>query len=58
MIAALGFLVWQSIWIGVMAFFLLSRALAGWQEAKLLVRLEQEGRYGATAPVAPGAEQR
>jgi Zn-dependent protease len=57
-IAALGFLVWQSIWIGVMAFFLLSRALAGWQEAKLLVRLEQEGRYGATAPVAPSAEQR
>lgn len=48
----------QSIWTGVMAFFLLSRAIAGWQEAKLLVRLEREGRYGTTAPVTPGVEQR
>jgi Zn-dependent protease len=48
----------RSLWTGVMAFFLLSRAVAGWQEAKLLVRLEREGRYDRTAPVAPSVEQR
>ncbi len=56
-LAALA-LFWRSIWTGVMAFFLISRAVAGWQQAKLLVRLEREGRYGDTAPVAPSVEQR
>ena len=41
-----------------MAFFLVSRAVAGWQQAKLLVQLEREGRYDRTAPVAPDVEQR
>lgn len=48
----------RSFWWGFMAFFLLSRAVAGWQEAKLLIRLEREGRYDRTAPVAPSVEQR
>lgn len=48
----------RSLWTAVMAFFLISRAVAGWQEARLLVRLEREGEYGRTAPVTPGAEQR
>jgi len=33
-LAAVAFAVYQSIWIVVMAFFLVSRAIAGWQEAK------------------------
>ena len=39
-LAALA-LYWQSIWTGVMAFFLLSRALAGWQQARMLIREER-----------------
>ena len=35
-LAALA-LKWWSLWIGIMAFFLLSRAIAGWQYAKALV---------------------
>ncbi|MFL6538775.1 MAG: M50 family metallopeptidase [Chthoniobacterales bacterium] len=49
---------WLSLWTAVMAFFLVSRAVAGWQQAKLLVQLEREGRYDRTAPVAPDVEQR
>ena len=51
-LAALA-LFWRSIWTGVMAFFLVSRAVAGWQQAKVLVREEREHRFGATAPVVP-----
>lgn len=48
----------RSLWTAVMAFFLVSRAVAGWQEARLLVRLEREGEYGRTAPITPSVEQR
>lgn len=44
-------LYWQSIWTGVMAFFLLSRAFAGWQQAKTLIREERELRYAPTGPL-------
>ena len=55
---ALVALSWRSLWTAVMAFFLVSRAVAGWQQAKLLIQLEREGRYDRTAPVAPTVEQR
>ena len=46
---------WQSIWTGVMAFFLLSRAIAGWQYAKALVAEEAAKRdaltHSAPAPL-------
>lgn len=48
-LAALA-LFWQSIWTGVIAFFLLSRALAGWQYAKTLIR---ERDAAAVAPSIP-----
>ncbi|MDQ6807926.1 MAG: site-2 protease family protein [Verrucomicrobiota bacterium] len=51
-LAALA-LYWQSIWIGVMAFFLLSRAVAGWQQAKLLVQEREFARHEALAHSAP-----
>lgn len=54
-LAALA-LYWQSIWTGVMAFFLLSRALAGWQQAKLLVlerEAEPDERLAHSAPERP-----
>jgi Zn-dependent protease len=51
-LAALA-LFWQSIWTGVMAFFLLSRAVGGWQQAKVLVQIEREERDAPTIPVAP-----
>jgi Zn-dependent protease len=50
-LAALA-LLWQSIWTGIMAFFLLSRAIAGWQQAKLLVVEERARRDAATVPTA------
>jgi Zn-dependent protease len=51
-------LTFRSFWWAFMAFFLVSRAVAGWQQAKLLIQLEREGRYDRTAPVAPNVEQR
>jgi Zn-dependent protease len=39
---------WQSFWIGIMAFFLLSQAVVGWRQARYL-QLE-----AAAAPVTPG----
>lgn len=58
LLGAIAFLRWPSVWIVVMTFFLVSRAVAGWQEARLLVRLEREGEYGRTAPITPSVEQR
>jgi Zn-dependent protease len=55
---ALVALSWRSLWTAVMAFFLISRAVAGWQQAKLLIQLEREGRYDRTAPITPSVEQR
>jgi len=42
--AAVGLLAlkWQSIWIGILAFFLISQAMAGWKQAQELARLESE----------------
>jgi Zn-dependent protease len=43
----------QSIWIGVMAFFLLSRAVAGWQYARAMVREKEMTGRVEEAPAAP-----
>ncbi len=42
--AALGLVaIWQqSIWIGIMAFFLLSQAMAGWRQAQYLKMMAAE----------------
>lgn len=53
-LAALA-LFWQSIWVGFMAFFLLSRALAGWQQAKMLV---QEREFSEREVLAHSAPER
>ena len=43
---------WQSIWTGVMAFFLLSRAVAGWQQAKAMVIEAEMARSGYSPPAS------
>ena len=48
-------LYWQSIWTGVMAFFLLSRALAGWQQARMLIREEKLAPSDPMVHSAPDA---
>src|ERR1700686_4035730 len=50
-LAAFAIFSW-SFWLGIMAFFLLSRAIAGWQYAKALIQ-EQEA-IRAAPPGAPG----
>jgi Zn-dependent protease len=48
-LAALALLRW-SLWTGIMAFFLLSRALAGWQYAKAMVA---EKKAAEAPPIMP-----
>jgi Zn-dependent protease len=50
-LAALA-LLWWSMWTGIMAFFLLSRALAGWQYAKAMVA-EEAARTASPPPIFP-----
>jgi Zn-dependent protease len=47
---ALWALMAWSFWLGLMAFFLLSRAIAGWQYAKAMIA---EKKAGETPPVIP-----
>ena len=42
LLAMLG-LLWQSLWTAVLAFFLLSRAWYGWQQAKAMIALTERG---------------
>jgi Zn-dependent protease len=41
-----------SFWLGIMAFFLLSRAIAGWQQAKAMVA-EEAARTASPPPIYP-----
>ena len=50
-LAAFAIFSW-SFWIGIMAFFLLSRAIAGWQYAKALTQ-EKEAISAAPPPPVP-----
>ena len=49
--AAVGLLAlwWQSIWIGILAFFLISQAIAGWKQAQALALLENENEAARRA---------
>jgi Zn-dependent protease len=43
--------IWQwSLWTGVLAFFILSRAIAGWQQAKMMVA---EEKAAGAPPIVP-----
>lgn len=52
------FALWSwSFWLGILAFFILSRAIAGWQYAKALV-LEEEANKGAPlVPTVPESDK-
>jgi Zn-dependent protease len=50
-LAALA-LLWWSMWTGILAFFILSRAIAGWQQAKAMVA-EEAARSASLPPVFP-----
>jgi Zn-dependent protease len=50
---ALLFRIMQPIWVAVLAFFLISRAVAGWQYAKALVQEEEASRAARLVPTVP-----
>jgi Zn-dependent protease len=50
-LAAFALYAW-SIWTGILAFFILSRAIAGWQQAKLMVA-EEAAQRASAPPVYP-----
>jgi Zn-dependent protease len=47
----------QPIWVAVMAFFLISRAIAGWQYAKALVIEEEANRAARLVPTVPSEDR-
>jgi Zn-dependent protease len=55
-LAAFAIFSW-SFWIGIMAFFLLSRAIAGWQYAKALVQEEEANRAARLVPTVPQSDR-
>ncbi|HEY2139877.1 MAG TPA: M50 family metallopeptidase [Chthoniobacterales bacterium] len=55
--AALLLRIMQPIWVVVLAFFLISRALAGWQYAKVLVREEEANRLARLVPTVPESDR-
>lgn len=55
-LAALALYAW-SIWTGVLAFFILSRAIAGWQYAKALVLEEEANRVARLSPIVPHSDR-
>jgi Zn-dependent protease len=54
---ALWFQVMQPIWVLVMAGFLISRALAGWQYAKALIVEERANRAAPLVPTIPESDR-
>jgi Zn-dependent protease len=44
-------------WVAILAFFLISQAIAGWQYAKVLVLEEEANRSARVLPVAPPSER-
>jgi Zn-dependent protease len=47
----------QPIWVGVLALFLISRAVAGWQYAKALVQEEEANRAARLVPTVPETDR-
>jgi Zn-dependent protease len=54
---ALVALSWQSLWIAVLAFFLLSRAWYGWQQAKAMIQAPDHGVAVSPSPSVPPDER-
>ncbi len=54
---ALFLQIMQPMWVAVMAFFLISQAIAGWQYAKALVREEEANRAARLVPTVPREER-
>src|SRR3954469_5541797 len=46
-----------SFWLGILAFFIFSRAIAGWQYSKALVQEEEAKRTAPLVPTIPESEQ-
>jgi Zn-dependent protease len=46
-----------SFWLGILAFFIFSRAVAGWQYSKALVQEEEANRAARLVPTIPEAER-
>jgi Zn-dependent protease len=55
--AALLLRIMQPIWVAVLAFFLISRAIAGWQYAKALVLEEEANRAARLVPTVPSRSE-
>lgn len=55
-LALLALWAW-SFWLGVLAFFIFSRAVAGWQYAKALVQEEEANRAARLVPTVPRSDQ-
>jgi Zn-dependent protease len=47
----------QPVWVAVLAFFLISRAVAGWQYAKALVQEEEANRAARLVPTVPDSDR-
>ena len=47
----------EPVWVAVLAFFLISRAVAGWQYAKALVQEEEANRAARLVPTVPRSDQ-
>jgi Zn-dependent protease len=47
----------QPFWVAVMALFLISRAIAGWQYAKALIQEEEANRAARLVPTVPQPER-
>jgi Zn-dependent protease len=47
----------QPVWVAVLAFFLISRAIAGWQYAKALIREEEANRAARLVPTVPDVDR-
>jgi Zn-dependent protease len=52
------FAIWTwSFWLGILAFFIFSRAVAGWQYSKALVQEEEAKRAAPLVPTVPESER-
>jgi Zn-dependent protease len=55
-LALVAIWIW-SFWLGILAFFIFSRAVAGWQYSKALVQEEEANRVARLVPTIPEAER-
>jgi Zn-dependent protease len=55
--AALLLRIMQPMWVVILAFFLISRAVAGWQYAKVLVKEEEANRAAHLMPTVPESDR-